>query len=367
MPDLLKTEKVNFEGGDPSRPRRDLWAYAVAAKKYALIERGHAGAGRIVALSASGEDGALEVGEDNIVDRRSHGLGYLRKPVDPRRDPDGTDWVTEAWAFTIAAESGERPPSPAWFARPQMSQNATVSTPRQLMAFRAWNAGRTAADAVKPFNFLNRVFIDDLELPSRLRGLVLAAPYDDEPETWLTANYYAINTPGSTTFRITTERVDPEVGDDGSGRVRVHDYGDLVWSLPLHPESKSLGPDGRVCGPGTRGLLSRRSVEIGDVVHVGKESTQLGGDGLEGAWRRVKVYREPGPDEWTATLLPLLQATSTAEVAGALGVDRSTVKRWKTGARPHQRMLVAPGAAPRRLRLASVWAPIQRPLSAAAR
>jgi hypothetical protein len=269
------------------------------------------------------------------------GVGLLlRNPIDPRHDPDGSDWVTAAWEYTLALDARRRPPTPAWFARPQMSRNATLSTPRQLRAFASWNQGRHAADAVKPFNFLNRVFVDEQELPARLRGLTLAAPYADNPRTWLTDHYFAIEQPGTRAYAITTARVDPDVGDDGSGRIRVHDYGDLVRSLPQHPESTSFGPDGNVCGPRTRGLLSRRTIEVGSIVHVGKESTQLGHDGLEGAWRRVKIIREPAPDEWTMELLPLLRGCSSATVARGVGVNRSTVKRWKAGEqRPHRAML----------------------------
>jgi hypothetical protein len=340
VPELLKIEKVNFEGGDPGRSRRDLRAYAVAAKKYVLTNIGHGDRREVIDWAVGGDLDAAAP-DSGIVDRREHGLGYLRNPIDPRRDPDGRDWVTEAWAYTLAIEAGQRPRTPAWFDRPQMSRNATLSTPRQLRAFGARNQGRRAADAVKPFNFLNRVFVDEQELSSRLRGLVLAAPYNDDPGSWLTDDYVAIHELGGRTYRITTERVDPDVGDDGSGRIRVHDYGDLVRSLPLHPESKSLGPDGAVCGPQTHGLLSRRTIEIGTAVHVGKESTQLSGDGLEGAWRRVKDFREPGHGEWETALLPALHRTATAVIARGLGVDRSTVKRRKVGTQRPRKGIMA--------------------------
>jgi hypothetical protein len=112
--------------------------------------------------------------------------------------------------------------------------------------------------------------------------------------------------------------------------------------VPLHPESKSQGPDGRVCGRQTRGLLSRRTVELGRAVHVGKESTQLLREGLEGAWANMRVLAEPEPDEWTTELLPRLREASTADVARTLGVNASTVKRWKTGTmRPHPKQLAA--------------------------
>jgi DNA-directed RNA polymerase specialized sigma24 family protein len=61
---------------------------------------------------------------------------------------------------------------------------------------------------------------------------------------------------------------------------------------------------------------------------------------LEGAWRRVKVYDEPEPDEWQEVLLPRLKEMATAEIARRMGVDRSTVKRWKSGVqRPRREMM----------------------------
>ena len=336
VPDLLKLEKVNFEGNDPTKPRRNLWAYSVAAKKYVLFVP-DAGAVEIVGSDDPMVD-EVDHDREGIVDRREHGLGFLRNPIDPDQDPDGRDWVTEAWAYVLSAESGDRPAEPLWFTRPKMSRNATLSTPRLLRAFAAWNRDKTVAEAIKPFNFLNRVFVDPDELPERLRGLTLAAPYNSDPANWLDDQYFDLGKPSGPSYRITTNRVVPEVGEDGSGRVRVETYGDLVRLLPLHPESKSQGPDGQVCGRKTRGLLSRRTVQLGPAIHVGKESTQLLEQGLEGAWARTKILREP--DEWTTHLRPALVRKRTTEVAGALRVNVSTVKRWKAGQmRPHARQL----------------------------
>jgi len=53
--------------------------------------------------------------------------------------------------------------------------------------------------------------------------------------------------------------------------------------------------------------------------HVGKESTQLDGEALEGPWRRVKVYKEPEPDERQEVLLPRLLDMPTAEIARRMG------------------------------------------------
>jgi hypothetical protein len=53
-------------------------------------------------------------------------------------------------------------------------------------------------------------------------------------------------------------------------------------------------------------------------------------------------YVDPRRDVWTLEMLPALRARSTLAVARSLGVDVSTVKRWKTGSmRPHSGQLTA--------------------------
>jgi len=335
VPQLLKVEKVNFEGNDPGRNRRDLWAYAVAAKKYVLFVPRPRSGPEVVGWASAGE---LSEGEADIVDRREHGLGYLRNPLDPALEPDDRNWVTAAWAFVLAEEFGAHPSSPAWFDLPQMSRNDTLSTPRLVRRFANWNAGKPTVDAVTPFNFLNRVFVDHRWLPNHLRGLVLAAPYGDDPAEWLTTAYTAIEGRGGA-YQITTEEVDPEVGDDGRGLIRVLSYGDLVRGLPLHAEPKSLGPNGAVCGPGTRGELSRRTVEVGDIIHIRKETTPMSPDGLEGAWPQVAIFEEATIQQPDDDLVRELLTLGFAELSRATGAHVSTVKRWKAGARPGKRYL----------------------------
>jgi hypothetical protein len=50
------------------------------------------------------------------------------------------------------------------------------------------------------------------------------------------------------------------------GEVEMHQYS------RLHPEAKSLGPDGEACRIDTRGLLQRVHILAGEHIKIGKES-----------------------------------------------------------------------------------------------
>lgn len=82
---VLKIEDVNHVDGNPSKPRRRVIGYAIAAKRYALYTR---------------------VENDiSVVKASGHGLGYLFAPkkIQPdeknehESDDDVPEWVVEAW------------------------------------------------------------------------------------------------------------------------------------------------------------------------------------------------------------------------------------------------------------------------------
>jgi hypothetical protein len=58
--DILKIEDINYVDSDPTKPYRQLFGYAVSAKRYALF---------------------TECGKDIFIEKASgHGLGYLFAP-----------------------------------------------------------------------------------------------------------------------------------------------------------------------------------------------------------------------------------------------------------------------------------------------
>jgi hypothetical protein len=64
---ILKIEDVNYVDGNPRKPFRDLYGYAISAKRYCLFE------GKNVR---------------KIVDSKAHGIGYLMNPIPRKRHKD---------------------------------------------------------------------------------------------------------------------------------------------------------------------------------------------------------------------------------------------------------------------------------------
>jgi hypothetical protein len=84
---ILKIENDNY---DPeTKKQRQLWCYAIAAKRYALFR-----------MDAGGAPTLLRMGDDNDTDRWSeHGLGHLLNPTDP--DRDDREWTGQAWLRVV--------------------------------------------------------------------------------------------------------------------------------------------------------------------------------------------------------------------------------------------------------------------------
>ncbi len=82
VPEILKIEDVNFLDSNPSERFRQLFGYAISAKRYALYSR---------------------VEDDIHIEKASgHGLGYLFAPKERKKreeDEETPQWVLEAWEF----------------------------------------------------------------------------------------------------------------------------------------------------------------------------------------------------------------------------------------------------------------------------
>ena len=107
-------------------------------------------------------------------------------------------------------------------------------------------------------------------------------------------------------------------------------YSDLIMSYAHTPEPKSLGPDGMPCHLRTRGLLSRRHIEIADVVHIGKEANdlELVQAGLVTDEESVLSVYFPDPWEIVQKVLADIPARVIIEKTGC---SQSSAYNWKQG------------------------------------
>ena len=81
---ILKIEDVNYVDGDPHKPFRDLYGYAISAKRYCLFE------GKNVR---------------KIVDSKAHGIGYLMNPIQRKADRDAFCRTKES-ALSVKSPNG---------------------------------------------------------------------------------------------------------------------------------------------------------------------------------------------------------------------------------------------------------------------
>src|SRR5439155_23829022 len=117
-------------------------------------------------------------------------------------------------------------------------------------------------------------------------------------------------------------------------RVQVKSYRDVLDEYRVHPEPKSLGPDGRPCDRATVGLLSRRPVRAGTASYIGKESHRHE-DVEQGLVHRVAdvrtTYRDTREDPWAIAVVPLLRQFPRRRIATLAGLSDRTVQAARNG------------------------------------
>jgi hypothetical protein len=250
VPSLLKIEKVNFVDSDPGKPHRQLFGYAIAAKRYALYTKTRT--------------------DISIVKASGHGLGYLHAPKETASDDeeeqgrdkdDAPEWVKEAWEWLLRRELGLKSKPPEWLGLPAMMRMAITSP----------NVMRTSRpEWLAPFNFFYFPLLSDLGgYPAgfdRSNFKFITAPESNQTK-WKTlkgVNLLDVNVGRTYQISMTPDPSQRKVIPE-SMRIILRQYLE-------HPEAKSLGPDGSVYLGTTTGLLRRSSILAGEIVPVGKET-----------------------------------------------------------------------------------------------
>lgn len=267
--------------------------------------------------------------------RSEHGLGHLLNPLDP--DRDDRDWITDIYPLLIDNPEALLSGGPDWLDLPALTRIA-LTTNEVARAFAAYNSSRPWPEQVKPFNFLLHAHIDPFGYPAGVdrTHFRLIAPYESDPDAWLQLPWVDLHT--GTLHPVTT---DPN--DHRSERVRLKTYRDVLTLYAVHPEPKSLDPDGHPC---TRrsppGLLARRPVTLLTLSLIGKESNRLDETiaGLIGSLDdTLATYNSPNENTWTLLVLPALADFPTRQLAALTELDDRTIQRIKKRATstPHGR------------------------------
>jgi hypothetical protein len=232
---ILKIEEVNYIDGDPSKGFRDLYGYAISAKRYCLFEGKQA---------------------RNIVDAKAHGIGYLMNPIRRKGSKQGDQFAAAFWRRVLQNEGiASRGEEPDWLDRPAMMR-IPVSSPAVL--------GRLK-EFCKPYDFVLAPVIRERDLPLDEEGEkpILVTRFNKHSEEWIAATYY--NVRSGEPCSITT-------GESNSKNiVPVRSYRSVLNAYVNNAESKFIGPDGNQCRPWTRGVLQRMHVVARQHRYCGKE------------------------------------------------------------------------------------------------
>jgi hypothetical protein len=229
---ILKIEDVNF---DSSGDQRQLYGYAISAKRYVLYTR--------------------TKNNLSIVDPKAHGLGYLFPPK--AFSDEEPDWTFEAWDWLLRDTFGLPRSEPSWFDLPAMMR-VVLSTPHVLQRLNS---------STRPYSFLLCPLIDTVTgYPAGVdpNHFTLITPFTKQRERWMDAE--CINVCDGKSYRLAprqSSKLDKVIPQTFHYVLRLYRH---------HPESKSLAPDGTPCLGNTCGLLQRASVTAIKPRYVGKET-----------------------------------------------------------------------------------------------
>jgi hypothetical protein len=236
---ILKVHKLNF---DAKNKRRQLFGYGIAAKRYSLYTKTKK--------------------DIEIVDPKSHGLGYFYPPADSPESwqHEVPKWVFEGWDWTLRGELGLHRERPAWMDLPVMMR-LTLSTPHHALR----NISKTAI--TRPGNFMMLPQITRFGCPENVHpdNFTLITAFSSDRSSWMKSQCINIHDQESPTYELATEY-------DGR-RAVPKTFSMLLDAYRAHPEAKSLGPNGNLCESNTRGLLQRAHIVTNSSpMDIGKES-----------------------------------------------------------------------------------------------
>jgi hypothetical protein len=344
---VLKIEDQNYEldPADPERTRvlkderRQLYCHAISAKRYQLYNLDEHGRPtlRRIGDGQDGEDTDPADAEtpdalDELRKHSEHGLGHLLNPTDPKSE--SRDWIAQLSDYVVRTDAlGLDASEPGWLDRPALTR-VTITSPRLLKPFDAYNRRRPVADRIRPYNFGLVAHVNKPGLHGLPERFLAVAPFEKDPGKWRRLPWSNAYEPGSRYEIVPDDRTGEQLATAINGRVIVKTYRTVLDDYRTHPEAKSLGPDGRPCDRRTVGLLTRRPVRVAAIHYIGKEANKLDEreSGLVADLDDVLTeYRNPEQDSFRRLVVPVLRELPVDRIAAAAGVSERTVKRARAG------------------------------------
>jgi hypothetical protein len=310
FPGLLKVEHKSLS--------RQVYGFGVSAKRYCLFDKKY-----------------------RIVHASSHGLGHLYVPKSKWiKKLEVREWVKEAWERIIRNDPSAKPLP--WFSHPAMMRIG-MTTPK----VRVWKVIEEKQVQLpyrkqfKPSNFFMSPIIDKVgdekhsdgfPKGNKNKDFLLITPFNQNSKNWYGPQYINVHNGKRVRLVPLARKRDCEASPQTLEHVfRMHQ---------LHPESKSLGPDGKPCTSLTRGLLQRtRITAVGKPRTIGKETDR-------------KWEQEEDPSIFEPTLVEYREnetarittdaklqnkirncGFSVRELAQKIGLNPSTIQNARNGKR----------------------------------
>jgi hypothetical protein len=320
--EILKIEDINHVDSNPRKPYRQLFGYAVSAKRYTLF---------------------TESNKDISIEKASgHGLGYLFAPKERDSDKDDAEdeeetpeWVLEAWEHLLRKEFKYRAKEPDWLGLPAMIR-MVMSSPNVMRKQRPeWLA---------PFNFFLFPIISDVGsgYPAGFdrSSFQFITPAETDRKKW--KRLEGINLWDEQIYQIS-------MAPDPNQRKVTPDSFQIILNEYLgKPELKSRAPDGNSCEAETKGLLRRATIVAKNLIPVGKETDRHWEQGedpsmldpkiqIYGLSRKFIVADSSEREKWAKIgVRRLMRATSLTQKAiysilSGKGVRQQTMAVFRAG------------------------------------
>jgi hypothetical protein len=237
------------ENFDTDGERRQLFAYCVSAKLYALFN----------------------LDEEGLVIRKpsGHGLGFLQPPysiADWQRTKgqkwkeDLHPWIFEAWHFMLSQELGLPHTAPRCLKQAAV-MSVPITTPQVLQRL------GSLKDSLRPFNIVTVPF-PKKEINQLWTGYFIM------PKTENLNDLHGrpmVNVVSGATFYV--HHKNSSGSTKSPGWVSLRTMEDEINHVLSRAESKFCTPNGSTCTSKTIGLLQRRHISAGEFHYVGKEAS----------------------------------------------------------------------------------------------